>query len=260
MGDFVLVDIRDTVGIATLNRPNVLNAWHSPMRAQLKRVLEAFEDDPAVRGIVLTGAGQRAFGAGQDLEESRTFDGERSGTWISEWESLYGTIRRLTKPIVAALNGVAAGSAFQVALLCDLRVGHAGVRMGQPEINSGIPSTTGPWIMREHLGLARTIELTLTGRLMDAEECVFTGVINRLVGEDDVLAEAIGLARELGAKPPIAMALDKQRFNEMTEQGFRDALEAGLRLQKEAFESGEPARMMSEFFAQRAARKEEQSS
>jgi len=170
-------------------------------------------------------------------------------------ERLYDRIRSLSKPIIAALNGLAAGSAFQVALLCDFRIGHPGVTMGQPEINSGIASTTGPWIMREIIGLARTIDLTLTGRMMDAEECCRIGVINRLVPEERVMAEAMALAEELAAKPPGAMRLDRQRFCEMTEAGFRDALAAGVRIQREAYGSGEPARMMEQFLAKRASAK-----
>src|SRR5205814_8704277 len=115
---------------------------------------------------------------------------------------LYALIRALSTPLIAALNGVAAGSAFQVALLCDFRIGHSGVRMGQPEINSGIASTTGPWIMREMIGIARTIDLTLTGRMMDAEECFALGIINRLVAPDEVLPASITFAEVLAAKPP----------------------------------------------------------
>ncbi|MGL4290896.1 MAG: enoyl-CoA hydratase/isomerase family protein [Phreatobacter sp.] len=253
MSRFILTERQGPVGLITLNRPEILNAWHSPMRRQLVAAIEAFEGDEGVQAIILTGAGDRAFSAGQDLEEAQSFDADRGEEWVKEWEGLYDTMRSLSKPLIAALNGVAAGSAFQVALLCDFRVGHAGVRMGQPEINSGIASTTGPWIMREMLGLARTIDLTLSGRLMDAEECRALGLINRLVPQDRVLAEAMALAHELAAKPPVAMRLDKQRFREMTEAGFRDCLEAGIRIQREAYASGEPARMMEQFLARRSA-------
>src|SRR6266567_2545252 len=127
MQDSVLAEIRGTVGILTLNRPQVLNAWNAPMRARLVEVLDEMEANETVRAIVLTGAGDKAFGAGQDLNETKTFDPDRAELWIGEWERLYDRIRSLSKPIVAALNGVAAGSAFQVSLLCDLRVGHDGV-------------------------------------------------------------------------------------------------------------------------------------
>jgi enoyl-CoA hydratase len=252
MGSFILVERRGSAAIITLNRPEVLNAWHQPMREALKEALAAAEADPAVRAIVLTGAGERAFCAGQDLNETKTFDPARAGEWLGEWEALYDRIRALSKPLIAALNGVAAGSAFQVALLCDFRIAHPGVRMGQPEINAGIPSTTGPWIMREILGLARTIDLTLTGRMMDAAECERIGLFNRVVPRDAVLAEALRLAEELATKPPVAMRLDKQRFRQMTEAGFRDAIAAGIRIQQEAYATGEPARMMEAFFEKRS--------
>lgn len=255
MEPFVLARTEGRVALLTLNRPQVLNAWHAPMRSLLVERLDAAEADGDVGAIVLTGAGDRAFGAGQDLNETKTFDPDRAETWMGEWERLYDRLRSLTKPLVVALNGVAAGSAFQVALLGDLRIGHPGVTMGQPEINSGIASVTGPWIMREILGLARTTDLTLTGRMMDAAECHAIGLINRLVPQDQVLPAALALAEELAAKPPVAMRLNKARFREVTEQSFRECIQAGIRNQREAYATGEPARMMEEFLAKRAARK-----
>ncbi len=253
MREFILTEFEGPVFKITLNRPQVLNAWNAAMREELIDALTEAEDNDAVRAVILTGAGDRAFGAGQDLNETKTFDADRAEVWIGEWEKLYVRFRTLSKPIIAALNGVAAGSAFQVALLCDLRIGHAGVRMGQPEINSGIPSTTGPWIMREMLGMARTIDLTLTGRLMNADEAERIGLINRLVPQDKVGEEAMKLALELASKPPVAMRLDRQRFREMTEAGLQDALSAGIRIQREAYATGEPARMMEAFLAKRRA-------
>jgi enoyl-CoA hydratase len=255
MTDFVLVRVEGRTSVLTLNRPEVLNAWHAPMRSQLVERLDAAEANPAIGAIVLTGAGERAFGAGQDLNETKTFDADRAEEWMSEWERLYDRLRSLSKPLVVALNGVAAGSAFQVALLGDIRIGHPGVTMGQPEINSGIASVTGPWIMKEMLGLARTTELTLTGRMMDAQECQAIGLISRLVPQDQVMPAALALAGELAAKPPVAMRLNKARFREVTEAGFRECIAAGIRNQREAYATGEPARMMEEFLAKRAARK-----
>ncbi|WID98955.1 enoyl-CoA hydratase/isomerase family protein [Bosea vestrisii] len=255
MKDSVLVEVRGAVGILTLNRPQILNAWNAPMRSRLVEGLDELEANEAVRAIILTGAGDRAFGAGQDLNETKTFDPDRAELWMGEWERLYDRIRSLSKPIIAALNGVAAGSAFQVALLCDLRIGHDGVTMGQPEINSGIASVTGPWIMREMIGIARTIDLTLTGRMMDSDECYRIGLINRIVPKQKVMEATLALAGELAGKPPVAMRLNKARFREVTEESFRECLKAGIRNQREAYGTGEPARMMEQFLAVRAARK-----
>ncbi|RKF14151.1 enoyl-CoA hydratase/isomerase family protein [Roseovarius spongiae] len=252
MTDLILTEKIGKVLRITLNRPEKLNAWNAEMRDMLIDALEAAETDDSVRAIILTGAGDRAFGAGQDLSESKTFDADRSEKWMGEWKKLYACFRGGSKPIVAALNGVAAGSAFQVALLCDLRVAHPGVRMGQPEILSGIPTVTGNWIMREMIGLGRTIDLTLTGRMLDADEADRFGLISRLVERDEVMPTAMALAEDLADKPPVAMRLNRQRFAEVTQAGYDDAMEAGIRIQHEAYGAGEPQAMMEEFFAKRA--------
>jgi len=255
MSEFILTSLKNSVMTITLNRPEVMNAWNAAMRNQLIEAFQAAEENTAVKAVILTGAGDRAFGAGQDLNETKTFDADRAEVWIGEWEKLYTRIRTLSKPIIAALNGVAAGSAFQVALLCDIRIAHADVRIGQPEINSGIPTTTGSWIMREMIGFARTVDLVLTGRLLDSDEAHHIGLINTIVPQDQVHAAAQALGEELAAKPPVAMRLNRQRFYEMTEPGLQDALSAGVRIQREAYATGEPARMMEAFFAARQARK-----
>lgn len=254
--DSILVEISDGVGVATLNKPEKLNAWDGPMRDNLKGVLEAFNADPSVRAIILTGAGDRAFSAGQDLGETKEFtSGEDGKKWFLSWRDFYEAFRLLDKPCIGALNGVAAGSAFQVAMLTDVRVGHPGVRMGQPEINSGIPSVLGPLLMNARLGLSRTIELTLTGRMMEAEECHRIGLIHHLVPQGEVMAKSREVAALLAAKPAIAMRLNRRRFREMTQPAFDEAFEAGQSIQAEAYASGEPQKAMEAFFAERAKRR-----
>jgi enoyl-CoA hydratase/carnithine racemase len=249
--DAVLLERRGAVGLITLNNPAKLNAWDRPMRDQIVAALRRYDADGPVRAVVMTGTGERAFSAGQDFAEAHDFDAERAEAWIREWETFYGLLRRLTKPIVAALNGTAAGSAFQVALLCDIRVAHDKVTMGQPEITSGIASITGPWIMKEILGMSRTIELTLTGRMMGAEECQRIGLIHHLVPRAQVLGKALEIANELGAKAPLAMRLDRAWFADMTEAAFRHTFDAAIRSHRQSYASGEPARKMEEFMAVR---------
>ncbi len=251
VGQFILEARQGDVAQLTLHRPERLNAWHAPMRAELLQLLTGLDADDTVGAIVLTGSGDRAFSAGQDLAETERFEASSVAAWMDEWDRLYGRIRWLSKPIVAALNGVAAGSAFQVALLCDVRVGHAGSRMGQPEIDAGLPSILGPWIMLEMLGRSRTIELVLTGRMMEAQEAHAVGLIHHLVAPEAVLPRALEVAAELAAKPRVAMRLNRQRFAEVNEDGFQEALTAARRISGEAFASGEPQAMMARFFAQR---------
>jgi enoyl-CoA hydratase/carnithine racemase len=238
---------RGEIAVITLDRPKVLNAWTLAMRDRLIEVLDQTADDPGCKAVVITGAGTRAFCAGQDLNEAVSFDADQAVDWINSFRRLYKAVRSLEKPVVAALNGVAAGSAFQFALLCDIRVGHDGVRLGQPEINSGIASITGPWIMREVLGLSRTIELTLTGRLMDAKEAQSLGLLHHVVAQADVVPKALEIAGQLADKPPLAMALIKRRIWEVLEPGFEQAMDAAIRYHKTSFASGEAAREAARF-------------
>ncbi len=248
---YIVAERHETVGLIRLNRPERLNAWTVSMRNEIINVLNSFEADPTLRAIIMTGTGDRAFCAGQDLEEAHGFSVDEAEIWIRGWGTFYSALRYLSKPLVIALNGIAAGSAFQAALLGDIRVGHAGVRMGQPEINSGIASVTGPWIMNLMLGMSRTTELTLTGRLMDAEECHRIGLIHHIVEQPDVLKKSFEIAKELGAKPPVAMRLNKARLCEMTEPSFLEAIEAAIRHHRVSYESNEPQRMVEAFFKAR---------
>ncbi len=257
MYKFIEVKREENIGIIILNRPEKLNAWHKPMKDELLDALKKYENDKDIRAIILTGAGEKGFCAGQDLEEAETFDEDGAEAWIEGFRVLYGFIRGLSKPIVGAINGVAAGSGFQVALLTDVRVGHAGTRMGQPEINSGITTSTGSWIMAPMIGLSRTIELTLTGRMMDGEECYRIGLLHRLVSRKDVMKEALKAAKELGSKPPIAMRLTKDRFREMTEESFQEVLKAAVRMNRESFGSGEPQAVARKFLDKHAAKRTE---
>ena len=253
----IVTDVTDGLATLTLNKPAKLNAWDTPMRVEVAGVLRAWNADPKVRAVIMTGTGERAFSAGQDLDETEKFQsGGEGASWFKTWRDFYNAIRDLDKPCLAALNGVAAGSAFQAILLMDFRVAHPGVRMGQPEINAGIPSVTGPMLMLPRIGLARTIELTLTGRMMEAEEAASIGLIQHLVDSPrDVMAKTRAVAAELAAKPPIAMRLNKQRLRQVTQPAFDEAFENGGRYQAEAFGSGEPQAAMRAFFAARAERR-----
>jgi enoyl-CoA hydratase/carnithine racemase len=253
----ILIEQVGAVRTITLNRPERMNAWDEPMRNSLIAALQLAGNDDAVGALVISGAGNRAFSAGQDLNEATHFDADRAERWIEEFANLYRCLRSLEKPVVAAINGICAGSAFQFALLTDLRVGHSDVRMGQVEINSGIASITGPWIMREILGLSRTIELTLTGRLVPAAEALSLGLLNEVVAEDAVRPRASALAAELATKPREAMRLIKRRFFEVLEPGLADAVAAAKRHHRASFLSGEPQATTRKFLSERGGVKDE---
>ena len=245
-------------GLAVLrfNRPDALNALNSHLRKGIVIALEAMAAREDVRAIVLTGAG-RAFAAGVDLKEAQSVRPEDVEAWFGEMRDVYHAIRMVEKPVVAAVNGVAAGAGFQMALVADFRVGCPSTRMGQPEINAGIPSVMGSFWMSLHLGLAKNMELSYTGRLMDAEECQTLGLLNRMAPDAELVAEARAMAAELAAKPQEAFRQTKRRFREVTQAAFEDAFRAAVEGQRACYEAGEPQQVMARFIAERQARKGE---
>jgi enoyl-CoA hydratase len=257
MSEAIRTDISDGIGTLTLNKPRKLNAWDTPMRTEISAVLADWNKRGDVRAVILTGAGDRAFSAGQDLDETEKFkSGNDGANWFLSWRTFYESIRALDKPCITALNGVAAGSAFQAVMLTDVRIGHPGSRLGQPEINAGIPSVLGPMLMNDRIGFSRTVELTLTGRLMEAAEAHAVGLIHYLVERPDhVMPKAREVAELMAAKPPIAMRLSKLRLRQMTQQVFDAAFAEGEAIQAEAYASGEPQAAMRRFFAERAERR-----
>lgn len=251
MAEIITVERQGAIGIVTLNRPEVRNALNYELVEQAREALTDLNADESCRALVLTGAADKAFCAGMDLHVVRELNADTVGDWMTRLKGLYEAIRGLDKPCVAALNGVAAAAGYQVALLADIRVGHAGVRMGQPEINVGLASLLGTHIMYPFLGHARTVELSLTGRLMDAEECFRLGLLQHLVAAEAVLDKALEVASELAEKPPIAMRITKQRLREVSQADFDATFEAAVSLQIEAYNAGEPQRAMAKFLDKR---------
>ena len=200
---------------------------------------------------MLTGAGERAFCAGVDLREARAIQVHEVEDWFGDVCEIYRRILLTEKPVIAALNGVAAGG-FQMALVSDQRVAHAGTRMGQPEINAAIPSIIGSYWMSLHLGWSKNQELSMTGRLLDAKEATSIGLINYLVAADEVVAKAAEIAADFAAKPAIAWKRTKARFRKIALAGFDEAFRAGVLGQQESFARGEPQTIIDAFLAARA--------
>ena len=246
MSDSPVLDRREgAVAVVTLNRPHALNALNLEMRDLLPQTLRRLDDDD-VRALVLTGSGDRAFSAG--------FDERTVQEHFLHLGALYQSVRAVGKPAVVALNGLAAGFGLQVALHADMRIAHPEVRMGQPEVRAGIPSTVGPYIIERVVGHARAVELSLTGRLVDAETCLAWGMVNEIVPRERVMPRALELAQELAALPPVAMRLTKRRLLDRTQPDYDETVLAATRYQEEAYRSCEPRRVAAEFLAQRRRR------
>jgi len=247
--------MRGDIAVLILNRPDALNAISRDLARGMQAALRDLDADPAVKGIVLTGAGDRAFCAGVDLEEARSVQVHEIEDWFGLVCDNYRQILWTNKPVIAAFNGVATGGGLQLGLVSDLRVGHPGVKLGQPEINAGIPSVMGSYWMSLHLGWSINQELSMTGRMMDAEEAQRLGLLNRVVEWEEVITTAADLASHLATKLPTAWARTKQRFREVALKGFDEAFRAGVLGQQEAFAKGEPQGFIESFFRAKAAKR-----
>jgi enoyl-CoA hydratase/carnithine racemase len=211
--------------------------------------------DPAVRAVVIAGAGERAFCSGQDLSETVRYTVDDIDEWLERQHAMYQAVRALDKPCVAAWNGVAAGAGYQIGLCADLRVGYPELKLGQPEIKAGLASIVGSYLMTLHLGISLNQQLSVTGELISGQRAYDVGLVNYLVPRAEVLSKAISVAQELTQLGATALRLTKQRFRELSQSGFDAALEAARRIQKEAYASGEPQAAMQRFFAARSGNK-----
>ena len=247
----VLIAMEDDIAIVTLNRPAQMNAVNSALRRALISALSSLNADERVRAIVLTGAGDRAFCAGQDLAEAAALTTPHIEPWLRELRAMYQAVRDLDKPCVTAVRGVAAGAGFQIALCSDWRVTTADSRWGQPEVKAGLASIVGTYLMTLHVGHTHNVQMSLSGELMSGQRAYDIGLVTQLCTNQTLMTEAIQRARTLAALPATAVRVSKQRIREVTQAGFDDACEAGLRGQLACFASGEPQAVIARFLARR---------
>lgn len=255
MANSINLERSEATAIVVLNRPEVLNAINVAMRETFITLLAELNGDEAVRAIVLTGAGDRAFCSGQDLDETSKYGVGDIDAWLTRQHAMYAAVRDLNKPCIIAFNGTAAGAGFQMGLCADLRIGYPEMKLGQPEIKAGLASIVGSYLMTMHLGLSKNIELSLTGELISGKTAYEIGILNHLVPRAEVMEKALALAGDMSRLAPTAMRLTKQRFRRLTQAGFEGALEEAKAAQKEAYASGEPQEAMKRFLDLRKTRK-----
>ena len=240
----VLVERSDEIGIVVLNRPERLNAINADIRREVPLAFLSLENDASVKAIVLRGCGERGFSAGQDLNEAAGYTKDDVAPWFTAQHAMFAAVRSSNKPTVAAIVGVAAGAAYQLALYCDLRVGHPELRIGQPEVKTGLGSIMGTSQMMWHLPVSMNSELSLGGELISGERAWQLGLLNVLTQKEQVVERAMEVACELSRRPPNAIRLTKERLRELTQAEFDGLLPATIRYQERAYESGEPQRHM----------------
>ena len=228
----VLYEKKDSIAYVTLNRPKVLNALNKKTWADLRTAFEAARDDAAVRGVILTGAGDKAFIAGADISELANVsavEAEESSTFGQEVLNL---VENLGKPVIAAINGFALGGGCETAMACTIRVASEHAKFGQPEVKLGlIPGGGGTQRMPRLVGKGRALQLILSGEIISAQEAYRIGLANEVVPAADVITRAEAILKQIFSNAPIAVKYSLEAVN----KGLETSVAEGLSLEASLF-------------------------
>ena len=202
----LLVEHEGAVAIVTINRPQVLNALDAATISELDRAIEGLDADAAIRVVIVTGAGEKAFVAGADINEMADETPNRARDRARIGQRVFDRIERLGKPSIAAINGFALGGGCELALACTIRLAADSAKLGQPEVNLGlIPGYGGSQRLPRLIGRGRALEMLLTGQPVTADEAWRLGLVNRVVPRTDLMNVARDLARAIADKPALAV-------------------------------------------------------
>ncbi|MCP3905207.1 MAG: enoyl-CoA hydratase [Planctomycetes bacterium] len=225
----ILAETDGAVGIIRFNRPKVLNALNPELMTQLADQLEAWDADDSLHVLLITG-GDRAFAAGADIGDMA----ERSVVEMEQRNQFatWDRIRRVRKPIVAAVSGFALGGGCELMMMCDVVVASETAQIGQPEINLGVmPGAGGTQRLTRAVGKAVAMDMILTGRFMDAGEALQRGLVSRVVPPEHCYTEALKIARLMASKGPIALRIAKEAVN----KAFESSLAEGVEYERKLF-------------------------
>ncbi len=251
--EHVIVEIRNKVGVITLNRPKALNALCGALMDELETALDELEANDDIGCIVVTGS-EKAFAAGADIAEMKDMsymDAYKADFITRNWERL----ARVRKPTIAAVAGFALGGGCELALMCDIIIAAETAKFGQPEITLGVPpGAGGTQRLARSIGKAKTMDMCLTGRMMGAEEAERAGMIARVVPADRLLDEALEAANKIAALSGPATMMVKEAVN----RGFETTLAEGVRFERRlfhaAFATEDQKEGMAAFVEKRAAK------
>ena len=254
----MLLSRHDAVGLITLNRPEVLNAFADQMREELVDVVREAAGDAAIRAIVITGAG-RGFCAGADVR--RMHELVCSESWdeleafVEAGAAIVRTIDGLSKPVLAAVNGAAAGGGANLALACDIRIAATSASIGQTFNRVGLqPDWGGTYFLPRIVGLGHALELVLTADMLSSAEALRLGIFNRVVDDGQVVNDTMALAARIAEKSPLAVALAKQSIRQSYDGSLGDALHTERVNQSRLFKTAEARDAIRAFLARMSSR------
>jgi enoyl-CoA hydratase len=224
----ILVAKKDGIATVTFNRPKVMNAMSPAVIAELRAAFADVRRDPAIRGAIITGAGDKAFAAGADLASTAEQGALEAQEFMRAGKSLLDEIEALGKPVIAAVNGYALGGGLEIAMACTLRIAAEEAKLGQPEVKWGImPGWGGTQRLARLVGRGRALELILTGDFIDAQEAYRIGLVNHVVPRSELLARTEKILARIAANGPLAVQLSIEAVH----KGMDSTLAEGLALE-----------------------------
>ncbi|KAF0152053.1 MAG: paaG [Ignavibacteria bacterium] len=204
----IFFEVKNNIGLVTINRPEKLNALNDETLDDLKKCFSSIKEDYAVNVVIITGAGEKAFVAGADISEIHKLNVIAAKHFSEKGQSVFNLIEKLGKPVIAAINGYALGGGCELALACHIRVASETAKFGQPEVNLGIiPGYGGTQRLTRLVNSGRASELILTGDIIDANEAMRIGLVNKVYPSTELIAEAIKLAEKISSKAQIAVSM-----------------------------------------------------
>jgi enoyl-CoA hydratase len=249
----ILVETRGRVGLVTLNRPKALNALNDKLMDELGAALLAFDGDEAIGAMVVTGS-EKAFAAGADIGAMSTWsymDVFKAEYISRNWE----TIKRVRKPVIAAVSGYALGGGCELVMMCDIVIASETARFGQPEIKLGIiPGAGGTQRLPRAVGKAKAMDLVLSARMMDAREAESAGLVSRVVAADKVVEEAVATANAIASFSLPAVMMAKEAINRAYEAPLSEGMLFERRLFHSLFATEDQKEGMAAFVEKRAPR------
>jgi 2-(1,2-epoxy-1,2-dihydrophenyl)acetyl-CoA isomerase len=254
----ILYEITDRVGMLTLNRPEVMNAFGGTMREDLLQMLRQAEADKNVRCVVITGAG-RAFCAGGDIASMAEMQAKNEASIISQRMKIGGQvvnmIRSMAKPVIAAVNGVAAGAGVNLALACDMRFAAQSAHFSESFVKIAlVPDWGGTYLLTQLVGTAKAMELMMSGNRIDAAEALRIGIVNRVIPDDTFREDVVIFARQLAGGPANTLAHIKRATYVGATGTLSDALKYEEQAQESVFLSDDAREGMRAFLEKRAPR------
>lgn len=217
----LLLEKSEGIALITINNPQALNALTGMMFQSLEQILLSLESDDAVRVVLLTGAGEKAFVAGGDIRFLDSLDVEGARAFALQAQALYARIENFPKPVIAVINGYALGGGCELAMACDLRIAAESARLGQPEVKLGIiPGFAGTQRLARLVGKGRAKELVFTGEMIDAREAMRIGLVNRVVPAERLMEEARAVAAKMLDKSASAIRIAKEAIDNGLEMDF----------------------------------------